>query len=250
MNKKFIQLEIWDLLESAKSAPMDVDWRPLWKSLDASLLNLDTTEQLQVAADALVQMVEVFQCRSVELFEEINAVTSDDGPVMGDADFAPFVRQTMDIDFSEFIEPLVSSVRKPYEWAPEVENQSVVQIVDKKVLLDALPETEQATSEQAWESVLDIAHSEDVSSWVNAIAIYIDNVAPGHVVTVSGLMRALRELAPVEILLGLLLGSFDIHFKCNFNFDDYNVFCEQFYNSDILLGIGTQRAEIKSWLRV
>ena len=38
-----------------------------------------------------------------------------------------------------------------------------------------------------------------MEAWVRAIAIYIDNVAPGQVVTVSGFIRVLRELAPVEI---------------------------------------------------
>lgn len=158
MNEKYIQLEIWDLLSEARLSPLEVNWRQLWDGLDVSLLDLNTTEQLQVAANALVQMVEVFQCRSVELFEEIEAVTSDDGPVMGDADFAPFVRQTMDISFDEFIEPLVSSIRKPYEWAPEVENQSVAQIVDKEVLLETLTEIEKS-DDIVWESVLDIVRA-------------------------------------------------------------------------------------------
>ncbi|BDA71528.1 hypothetical protein CAL7716_056940 [Calothrix sp. PCC 7716] len=233
MNEKFIQLEIWDLLESALAAPMNVDWRLLWNGLDVSLLDLDTTEQLQVAADALVQMVEVFHARSVETFEEIESVIGDDGPVMGDADFAPFVRQSMGIDFDEFIEPLVSPPRKQYEWAPEIENHSIVQIVEKEVLLETLPIEE--SEDTIWESVLDIAHSENVEAWVRAITIYIDNVAPGQVVTVSGLMRALRELAPVEVWLGLLLGSFGMRSNCQFNFDDYNIFCEQFYALDILV---------------
>ncbi len=230
-----MQLEIWDLLEEAKLAPMDVDWHLLWYGLDVSLTDLDSAEQLQVAADALVQMVKVFQCRSIELFQEIEAVTSDDGPVMGDADFAPFIRQSMDISFDEFIEPLVSSVRKQYEWAPDTQNHSVVQIVDKEVLLETLPVIEETTTERAWESVLDIAHSEDVEAWVHAINQYIDKVAPTQVITVSGLMRALDELAPVEVWLGLLLGSFDMHSECSFNFNCYSVFCKQFYESDIVV---------------
>ncbi|RUS94926.1 hypothetical protein DSM106972_091770 [Dulcicalothrix desertica PCC 7102] len=234
MNEKYIQLEIWDLLEEARSAPLEVDWRLLWDGLDASLIDLDTTEQLQVAADALVQMVEVFHTRSVETFEEIESVIGDDGPVMGDADFAVFVRQTMDIRFDEFIEPLVSSIRKPYVWAPDTANHSIVQIVDKETLLETLAYTEEVTSEQAWESVLNIAHSEDVEAWVSKIREYI-GVAPTQIITVSGLMRAPLELAPVEVWLGLLLGSLNMVRDCKFNFDCYDVFCEQFYASDILI---------------
>lgn len=40
-----------------------------------------------------------------------------------------------------------------------------------------------------------------MEAWVNAITIYIDNVGMTEVVTVSGLIRELRELAPVEVWL-------------------------------------------------
>ena len=84
MSKEFVQLEIWDLLEEAKQEPFDVNWNLLWDSLDVSLIVLNSSEQLQVAADALLQMVEVFHLRSMEAFEELEAFTSDDGPVMGE----------------------------------------------------------------------------------------------------------------------------------------------------------------------
>ena len=110
MSEKYVQLEIWDLLEEAKQEPFEVDWDVLWDGLDMSLADLKLSEQLQVASVALLQMVEVFRIRSVETFEELEAYTSDDGLRMGDGDLVPFVRQTMDIDFDEFIEPLVSPI--------------------------------------------------------------------------------------------------------------------------------------------
>ena len=99
MSEKYVQLEIWDLLEEAFEEPLEVDWDVLWDGLDMSLVGLGVSQQLQVASVALLQMVEVFRIRSMEAFEELEAYTSDDGPVMGDGDFACFVRQTMDIDF-------------------------------------------------------------------------------------------------------------------------------------------------------
>ena len=138
MSKEFVQLEIWDLLEEAKQEPFDVNWNLLWDSLDVSLIVLNSSEQLQVAADALLQMVEVFHLRSMEAFEELEAFTSDDGPVMGDKDCTLFGRPTVDVDFDEFIEPLVSPIRKSYTFTERDEYQSQMEIVDKEILLETI----------------------------------------------------------------------------------------------------------------
>jgi hypothetical protein len=52
----------------------------------------------------------IFQSRSKLAFEELDAITSSEGPVMASDAFAQFVRQSMHVDFSDFIEP-----RKPYD---------------------------------------------------------------------------------------------------------------------------------------
>lgn len=202
MSQKYVQLEIWDLLLEAKQEPLEVNWNLLWDSLDVSLIDLDLSEQLQVAADALLQMVEVFHLRSIEAFEELEAYTSDDGPVMGDGDFACFVRQTMDIDFDEFIKPLVSPIRKPYSFTKADEYQSQVEFVDKQVLFEAI----EVVSEGEFASVVDIAHSENVSDWTRAIANYFVTT-PVKSATWSELCSKVN-IAPVEIFLGLLLGDF------------------------------------------
>lgn len=222
MNEKYVQLEIWDLLEEAKQEPLEVNWNLLWDSLDVSLIGLESSEQLQVAADALLQMVEVFHLRSMEAFEELEACTSDDGPVMGDKDFTFFVRQFVDIDFDEFIEPLVSPIRKPYTFTEGNANQSQVEIVDKQVLLEAI----EVVPEGEFERVVDVAHSENVSDWTRAIANYF--------FTTSVKFAALSELcskvniAPVEIWLGLLLGNFALRqtFSESNSFYDSEIFVE------------------------
>lgn len=202
MSEKYVQLEIWDLLEEAFEEPLEVDWDVLWDGLDMSLVGLGVSQQLQVASVALLQMVEVFRIRSMEAFEELEAYTSDDGPVMGDGDFACFVRQTMDIDFDQFIEPLVSPIRKPYTFTKGDEYQSQVEIVDKQVLLEAI----EVVSEGKFASVVDIAHSENVSDWTRAIANYFATTS-AFAATWSELRKKVN-IAPVEIFLGLLLGDF------------------------------------------
>lgn len=202
MSEKYVQLEIWDLLEEAFEEPLEVDWDVLWDGLDMSLVGLGVSQQLQVASVALLQMVEVFRIRSMETFEELEAYTSDDGPVMGDGDFACFVRQTMDIDFDQFIQPLVSPIRKPYTFTKGDEYQSQLEIVDKQVLLEAI----EVVSEGEFASVVDIAHSENVSDWTRAIANYFVTTSAKSA-TWSELRKKVN-IAPVEIFLGLLLGDF------------------------------------------
>ena len=202
MNEKFVQLSIWDLLSEAKQEPLEVNWNLLWDSLDVSLIDLNSSEQLQVAADALLQMVEVFHLRSMEAFEELEAFTNDDGPVMGDKDFTLFVRQTVDVDFDEFIEPLVSPIRKSYTFTERDEYQSQMEIVDKEILL----ETIEVSPEVEFERIVDIAHSENVSDWTSAIGNYF--VATRVKSATWSELRKKVNIAPVEIFLGLLLGDF------------------------------------------
>lgn len=206
MSEEFVQLSIWDLLEEAKQEPLEVNWNLLWDSLDGELISLEPSEQLQLAADALLQMVEVFRCRSLEAFEELEAYTNDDGPTMSDKDFKSFVRQIVDVDFDEFIEPLINSVRKPYTHTDDNESQSFVEVVDREVLLEAIEEVNQSSPQQQAASVIDIAHSENVSEWINAIANYFVTT-PIKLATWSELRKKVN-IAPVEIFLGLLMGDF------------------------------------------
>lgn len=223
MNEKFVQLEIWDLLEEAKQEPLEVNWHILWDSLDVSIADLEASEQLQVGAEALLQMVEVFHHRSLEAFEELEIYTSNDGASMSNEDFAPFVRQIVDIDFDEFIEPLVTSVRKPYTFAEDDDSQSFVEVVDKEVLLDTL----QYSEETIQDTYIDVTHSENVSDWINAIA-YQFQVTGFTEITWSKLSRQL-DIAPVEVWMGLLLGDFALSRKQ----DELNLF----YDSEVFIEI-------------
>lgn len=207
MNEKFVQLEIWDLLEEAKQEPLEVDWTFLLDSLDMSLVGLGVSQQLQVASEAMVQMVEVFCVRNAEVLEELELYKSNDGAVMGDRDFATFVRQTVEIDFDEFIEPLVSPIPRSHTHSEGNGSQSIVEVVDREALLENAEESEEISPLEV-ASVVEIAYQENVSDWVEAIANYF-TVKGIEQTTWSELVENL-DIAPVEILLGLLLGNFSL----------------------------------------
>ena len=224
MNQEFVQLEIWDLLEEAKQEPFEVDWGVLWDGLDTSLMGLGVSQQLQVASVAVVEMVEVFCVRNAEVLEELELYRSNDGALMGDKDFAPFVRQFMDIDFDDFIEPLVSPIPRSYSHAG---GQSVVEVVDKDALLEASEESEESSPPEVDVPVVEIAYQENVSDWISAITNYF--IVTGiEKATWSELLENL-DIAPVEILLGLLLSNFDLHQVQNESIS--------FYESEILIKI-------------
>ncbi|OKH42913.1 hypothetical protein NIES2101_31875 [Calothrix sp. HK-06] len=238
VNDKIIQLEIWSLLEEASAAPMEVEWCQLWHSLDLALEDLDLNEQLVVAAQALSSLVEIFRARSADTFEEIDAVVSDDGPNMGDAHFVPFVRQSMSIDFDQFVEAPQNSYRKSYQYngTPFLENNSIAEFVDKQVLLEAVQEIEETSVEHQQELVLNIAHSENLGAWVDTITNYIIDKST---TPVSMIMQDLN-LAPVEVWLGLLLGGFCLcsNFLNIDEFSSYEEYSCKFYSSEILVVSG------------
>ena len=206
MNQKYVQLEIWDLLEEAKQEPLEVDWKFLLDSLDMSLVGLGVSQQLKVASVAMLQMVEVFCIRNAEVLEELELYRSNDGAVMGDRDFAPFVRQFMDIDFDEFIEPMVSPLPRSYTHG-EGNAQSIVEVVDREALLETAEKYEEISPLEV-ASVVEIAYQENVSDWVEAIANYFTVIGVEQT-TWSELLENL-DIAPVEIFLGLLLGGFTL----------------------------------------
>ena len=225
MNEKFVQLEIWDLLEEAKQEPLEVDWKFLLDSLDMSLVGLEVSQQLKVASEALLQMVEVFCVRNAEVFEELELYKSNDGAVMGDRDFATFVRQTMEIDFDEFIEPLVSQIPRSHTHSEGNGSQSIVEVVDRDVLLESAEESQESSPPEVDDSVVEIAYQENVSDWVGTITNYF--VVMGIEKTTWSELVENLNIAPVEILLGLLLGDFTLSQIQNQS--------SSFYDSEILI---------------
>ncbi|MDV2997789.1 MAG: hypothetical protein N4J56_007494 [Chroococcidiopsis sp. SAG 2025] len=77
--------------------------------------------------------------------------------------FDRYVRQTMQIDFEPYIEPLINLPRK----APQLSNvdgiQSIVAPIDRHALIDALAKTELIDPEVAYRRAIAVSHEEDVS---------------------------------------------------------------------------------------
>jgi hypothetical protein len=214
-----LELSLWDVLKDAAIAPDEADVRQLLDVLDEALSNLDTVGQLQVAGEAIAQIVNLFQEWSALAFEELEATASEDGPTMPQDAFDRYVRQTTDVDFEQFIEPLATLPRKlPERQAESSENGSVVGELDQVALLQALDEQmkdhPEWTEVEAFNQAMAIAHDEDVSSWVESIAQWIEN----HQVAIISLVQLQQAIGMplVQLWLALLLGGFVIEQRGEF----------------------------------
>jgi len=228
---EWLDLPLWEAIEEAASEPEDADLASLWQEVEAAIVDLDCSGQLQVAGEAIVRITDVFEARSLRAFEEIQATTSYDGPLMPQDAFDRYVRQTMQVDFEQFIEPLPSLARKTPDRQPNQfpdDGCSVVAVLDKKTLLQALEEETDSDldSDAMKQKLLDIAHAEDVEVWVRAIANCFGNTK-AEWLTLAQLVREVQELVVpederkdsspiVKTWLVLLLGGFQLEQRLGF----------------------------------
>lgn len=208
-----LQLPLWKVLEEAAQSPETAELDQLWQEVEASIVDLECAGQLQVAGEAISQITAVFAARSQRAFEEILATASQDGPIMSETAFDQYVRQTMQIEFDEYIEPLDTLPRKPIEVS-ETDSRSIVVEVEPMQLIEALHDVIQVVDpEVAYEQALALAHAEDVSEWGAAIQEWLSQ--RNQAVPLLRLQRSLK-MPLVQVWLALLLNGFAIQQRGEF----------------------------------
>lgn len=213
-----LELPLWQVLKEATIAPDEVDVRHLLDVLDEALSALDTVGQLQVAAEAIAQIVQVFQERSTLTFEELEATNSDEGPVLPADAFDRYVRQTMEVDFELFIEPLAGLPRKSPERQEISQHNSVVGELDKVALLQVLDEQmsqePELTEAEIFNQAMALAHDEDVSAWSGAIAQWMAEQQVSTTPLVE--LQQAMGMPLIQLWLALLLGGYDMEQRGEF----------------------------------
>jgi hypothetical protein len=211
MKVKQLELDLWDVISAARQTPEDANFLTVFKLLDLTLVDLDTRSQLRVAGEAVCQIADLFCDRSSFVFEELHSRTANGDPIMADDAFDRHVRQSMVVDFDQFIEPLQSLPRKAPEYTKN--GNSIVGAIDKEVLIQALEEECLLSLEEEFERAISNAHAEDVSSWIEAIVHCITNNSSP--IRLIDLQKDLK-LQIVETWLGLLLGDFKLEQRGSF----------------------------------
>ena len=211
MKVKQLELDLWDVISTARQTPEEANLPMVFELLDLTLVNLDTRSQLRIAGEAVCQIADLFCDRSSFLFEELHSRAVKGEPIMADDAFDRYVRQSMVVDFEQFIEPLPSLPRKILEQAQN--GNSIVGEIDKDVLIQALEQESLLSFEEEFEQAISTAHAEDVSAWVEAITHRIAiNFSPMRLID----LQSTLPLPIVEIWLGLLLGDFKLEQRGRF----------------------------------
>jgi hypothetical protein len=211
MQVKQLELDLWDVISTARQAPEVANFLMVFELLDLTLVDLDTRSQLRIAGEAVFQIADLFCDRSSFLFEELHSRAANGEPIMADDAFDRYVRQSMVVDFDQFIEPLQSLPRKIPE--PTKHGNSIVGAIDKEVLIQALEQESLLSVEEEFERAISTAHAEDVSSWIEAIVHCIaNNSSP---IRLMDLQKAV-QLPIIETWLGLLLGDFKLEQRGEF----------------------------------
>lgn len=195
--------------ESEPEPEVTLDLDPLWQELEVSLQQRDLLpiQSLEVAAEGISQIVLQFTQFADLAFEELEAV-AERGVMLPEDAFDRYVRQTMEVDFDQFIEPLTNLLRKSPE-RKVLEGDSVVGELDQAAVLQVLDEQmsqkPELTEVEIFNQALALAHDEDVSAWAGAIARWLEE----HQVSTIPLIQLQQAMGIplIHLWLALLLGD-------------------------------------------
>lgn len=201
-----LELPLWETLRSAQMVPEQVDFEGLLAEVEESISQVPEAEQLRLAGEAFLQMARVYAARSEIWMGEWEQASRD--PVVERGFFDDLVRQTMTVDLSELMVPV--SHRKQRSKRETRQEGSIVAEVEKAVVLAMVDQMEAKADleEERKQQVLQIAHDEDVSRWIEAIAQWLRAV-PTRRASFAHLCRSLR-MPEVKVWLGALLGEFEL----------------------------------------
>jgi hypothetical protein len=197
------QLTLWDLLETAQVQETEGDLSKIWSALEAEVAQREAiVAKLDVSAETIVQVAQVFLDRALLAFEQLDARVSRDGPEMPLDAFDRYVRQSMDVEFDDYIEPLESLPRKPPERS---EPDSVVtEEMSLDDLFALIGEEPQEASQSGEDMVRALAGEDDPSTWIGAMRGALKDEPEGRSFL---LVQREMNLALVEAWLGTLLGD-------------------------------------------
>lgn len=215
---KQLELNLWTVLRSATEDPSAAEFSTIWQALDSALLDLPIVAQLEMSSRAIAEVTDIFEVQAGLIFELLDATVTMDGPIMGSDAFDRYVRQSMDIDFDDYIEKLEPSERSPRSNRSKPQNDefySQVQSVDKTILIESLHEeiivSDTLSDAAVRESVMAVAHGEEVSEWLAIIRSHVlkELLSSNSTIEFQHLLKQVK-LQWVELWLGLLLGGYEL----------------------------------------
>jgi hypothetical protein len=169
-----LELDLWQSLEAATRYPETANLQRLCDAVEGAIAHHPLQEQLQVAGEMLRQISDVYAARAEWMMSGWEHQHNPQEPIVDLEGYAELFAQSLSLDLGElFEEPeavMYPSDRKGRSGA----EGTVVGLLDKEALLaeldQRLEEHPEMTEAEAFEAAISVAHGEDVSAWVRAIA--------------------------------------------------------------------------------
>lgn len=201
-----IDSEFHQAIQQAIAVPATANLRQLLHQFEQVLAQLPQTAWLPIAGNLLAQLTDVLAARANYLLEEweekYHPVEGE--PILTADMLQQFLRQTMTLNLNDLVD-------QPRSSPPMLLTDSVIGSVDKTNLLEFL---NQLDREQTKEHALAVAHDEDVSAWISAIAQWLHTDRTPEI-SLLELQRSL-QMPLVEIWLALLLGGYPVEQRGDF----------------------------------
>jgi hypothetical protein len=202
MQSTQLELDFSGLLEDAKAAPLIADWHQLCLSFDAAMQTFDllntasSGERLAIAADAILEMTEVFYLRASKY---LSFPTDEAGEIIFEEDFFDqFLAEQINFDPAKYLKE-----------EPLYQRSKVAAISKEKALEFAFePESETATEAKMGEAIETLEYDENISAWAAVVQEWIVTQQVDSV-RLSRIAEAL-DLSIVQLWLAVLLGEFDL----------------------------------------
>ncbi len=178
MNFQQLELPLWSQLQLSRLAPESVNLEAILDQAEQEISQLPRSLQMQAAEEAIVQLAQLYSLRAEGMLDDWENAYRD--PHLESNFFADIVRQTMAVDLSSLMESLPPRKRRAKSTTLKAQG-SVVGVVNKSAVLAMVEQLEAEnpsselplSDEQQKQLALSIAHDEDIFTWCNAIAHWL-----------------------------------------------------------------------------
>ncbi|EKU96569.1 hypothetical protein Lepto7375DRAFT_0034 [Leptolyngbya sp. PCC 7375] len=201
-----LQLDLGDAFEDAADVPEDANILELWQQFEGVMTELPWRDQLRLGGEVLAQLADICEAKSEILWDDWQDAHNTEGPVLDGDWLKGITRQTQELDFSDLVQHSGYTQRDPFE--PVADDESVAGDVDKASVL-AFVET--LAEESAKEQALAVAHSENVSVWIERLSIK----RIGKPQRLIDLQQQVK-MPMVEVWIAALLGDFTLEQRGGF----------------------------------
>jgi len=203
-----LELDLWRSLSTAIKFPETADFHGLCNALESEIAHQPVREQLQIAAQVLVELAQVYAARVELLLSSWERRYNPAEPVVDLENCVELFVQSLHLDVAELFEPdaPVNYPENRSSRKTSVADGSLVHQVDKSVMLNALEATVTEPAQTPDDTdPLNMAHAENISQWSEAISAWMHKKSSSELVSLLEFQQGLR-MPIVEVWLGLLLG--------------------------------------------